>query len=193
MMNSADLGGCYPPWPKWFVQNISPLLKKFCHFTVFLLTKKEHNLIPRFSWSMVQQSAAGCTSDIIGSISQNFRCHWFNRTKLFPNLVNSCWLWWIIQKQGNILNEWCDLLVTVLQCHVIIIMCNSTKCGKGKESHPTNPVFTNSGQNVSQHIGHWFFLKSSRCISGVGSAKMVHCLHSGDLFRPCFADFFGQF
>ena len=36
----------------------------------------------------------------------------FTRHKILPNLVDSCWLWWIIrriltyQKQGNILNEY---------------------------------------------------------------------------------------
>ena len=65
--------------------------------------------------------------DIIASIWRNIWPHWFSMTKFIPNLVNSSWLWWIMQvvltrqKQGNILNECCintqQLWVAYMQEH----------------------------------------------------------------------------
>ena len=81
MKNSANqLGGCFPQRPKAEMDNtlrdlqnssyptqaefnicftihsnIPPFLKEFCHFALCFSTRQtKDNLVPRFSWSMVQ-------------------------------------------------------------------------------------------------------------------------------------------
>ena len=87
------------------------LIYSFRHFTLCLITQP-HPQVFEVNGSITCSGLHfwHCFS-ISDSIWQNFWCHWVNRTKVSPNVVNSSWFWWIMhvvltnQEKGNILNE----------------------------------------------------------------------------------------
>ena len=103
---------------KLFIQNISPLLKEFHHFTLcFSSHQNNTTLAPGFLGQQFNnlQRAAFLTS---------FWHPWFNKfqrvallTSLVQYLVNSSWLWWIMsvvltnQKQKYF--EWIMIIIHI--------------------------------------------------------------------------------
>ena len=139
MRSSADLGGSkYPPRPKPEVDNTLQDLQNFSYPTktkfkdCFIIHSKYFPLkgvspfrslffySSKVTQPRPQVFSVNCSItcsgllfwhhfDIIGSIWQNFWCHWF-----FPYLVNSSWLWWIMcvvfQSETGKYSEWIIML-----------------------------------------------------------------------------------
>ena len=105
-MLSVELSSCCS-YLAMFLGNIltwneSNVPRQFCYFVLTTKTTQPRPQVFSVKGSITCNQAALLTS---------FSRHQFNMTKLFPKLVNSSWLWWIMhvvltnQKRRNILNE----------------------------------------------------------------------------------------